>query len=919
VETDMKKEEQKTVGAMKAKRKEELEGSQQEQKKTKSVMEQKREAVTLWINTRYEKAKKFVDDTLKNLEQQSLASFDAGQQSLSITFERNVKQRINAWKAERYSGLFGGVKWLKDKLFGIDKFPAVKQIFSDEREAYIKGIDALIVSINKSNNETIKSCKDEIAKADKEIQQYVGKLGPELRDVGKKAQKETVGKLKALDNKVDEEKKKLQEALCKKRDEAIKAIDKKIEQMKSEMSGLVNKLGKLLLELAKKFFKWAIEKLGGSPDKILGLLNKGAAALKKLFTDPIGFFKNLGSAVGKGIDGFTTNFGEYLKKGISEWLLGAMGDSGLKLPETFDLKGIMMLGLQVVGATWDNLQAKLVKALGPNGQKILDAAKSGLAVVQRVMKEGPIALWDIFVEKAGEIKDAVFDGVKGWAIGQIVKKATIKLVSMLNPAGAIFQAIMLIYDLVMFFVENWDRIVSFVQSIFESITNIAAGAIAQAANFIEKALGKTIPMILSFLASFIGLGGIGKAVRKVIETLRKPIDKIIDKVVGFLVKAIKKVFGRLTGKKGEKAKDDKVEDPQKEVKLQKGMTDIDKEEQKYLKGGEITFEDAEKVAREVKRKHPVFKKIVVVEGKETFDYEYEASKRRRKKGEKGKKKGGGGLPEGLKLGDFIFFINEPMASMPLNKAFEGKKNVYKIISVDEKVKWVYLIAEDGYMKKPMKLDEFIKAYKKKEIKKFNFSKGVPHLDPQVVLSWNTDSFDEEDKKEFLRQIKLQEASINAMTIVYWLKHYKSFHEKGGGRDERDSDARKKFRKEYKERYMESLSESNFKKMKEILKSQGKDPSKLSEKKLKKMVEKEGKAVLKGLDATHGPDSVGGGHYKGFHGFGKKNINRSIGSQWDKRNSEILKKEVDIFIKTPKYKNAPQNLQIEARMKVKMKL
>ena len=135
VETGLKQEEQKSKAAMKAKRKKEMDGAQQEQVKAKSAMELKREAVTTWINTRYDKAKTFVDTTLKNLETQSLAAFDAGQKALSTQFERNVKRRINAWKDDRYSGLFGGVKWLRDKLFGIDKFPEVKQIFTDERAA----------------------------------------------------------------------------------------------------------------------------------------------------------------------------------------------------------------------------------------------------------------------------------------------------------------------------------------------------------------------------------------------------------------------------------------------------------------------------------------------------------------------------------------------------------------------------------------------------------------------------------------------------------------------------------------------------------------------------------------------------------------------------------------------------------------
>ncbi|MBP0904182.1 DUF4157 domain-containing protein [Mariniflexile gromovii] len=559
VETDLQKEEEKARGSMEEQRNNELNGAKIEQEKTKSELELKRENVTKWINDRYKLAEDVVKEKLSNLETQALNTFDNGQKTHSIAFENNVKRRVNAWKSDRYSGFWGGAKWLKDKFVGIDHFPAIKEIFTSERETFVKAIDLLIIDINAENEKTIKSCKEEIVTAKKEIQKYIDELGPELKEAGKRGQEETTKKLEALDKHVEDEKKKLQQKLCDKKDEAMKAIDKKIEEMKSEMSGLVGKLGALLLYAAKKFFKWAIEKLGGSPDKIISLLDKGATVLKKLFTDPIGFFKNLVKAVGGGIKGFVTNIVSWLKKGLVGWLMGQMGDSGLELPQKFDMKGILFLGLQVAGLTWNVIRPKIVKGLGAKGETIMAAAEKGVDIIKRVVKEGPIALWDIIMEKAGEIKTKVMEGIRNWAVTQIIKKMSVKLLSMLNPAGAIVQAIMLLYDVVMFFVENWDRIIDFVKSVFDSIGAIASGAIGQAAGFVEKTLGKTIPMILSFAARFVGLSGIGKAIRKVIETIQKPFKAILDKMVKFLVKQVSKLFGKGKGKgkDGKDKKDDK--------------------------------------------------------------------------------------------------------------------------------------------------------------------------------------------------------------------------------------------------------------------------------------------------------------------------------------------------------------------------
>jgi hypothetical protein len=143
------------------------------------------------------------------------------------------------------------------------------------------------------------------------------------------------------------------------------------------------------------------------------------------------------------------------------------------------------------------------------------------------------------------------DGIRNWLITQVVKQAIIKLLSFLNPAGAIVQAILAIYNTIMFFVENWQRIVDFVASVFNSIGDIAAGKISAAAAKVEQAMAMTIPIILNFLARLLGLSGLGKAVSNIIKKIRKPIDKIvnkvIDKIVGFAKKLLKK------GKAGAKA------------------------------------------------------------------------------------------------------------------------------------------------------------------------------------------------------------------------------------------------------------------------------------------------------------------------------------------------------------------------------
>ena len=551
VEKDLKQEEAEGKTKMRAKRKKGLTDTKTTQNKTKTALEKKREEVTNHINGIYERAKKSVTTKLQNLEKQNLKDFDAGQQQASVQFENEVKRDIDAFKRKRYSGFWGPAKWLKDKFAGIDDFPEVQDALNNGRERYIKRIDKLIADIDKANQKVIVDCKAELAAARKQIETYVKSLGPALRATGQAALKDMKSKLAEMDKFIDQQRDKLREKLCSKREEAIKAIDKRIEQMKEEMSGLLSKLGNLILNAMIKFFEWALEKAGYSPEKIMSIINKGKAVIKKIVTDPIGFFKNIGKAVGQGLENFKNNIQQHLIKGLMGWLTGAMSDSGLQLPAQWDLKGIIFLLLQIMNLTKDALLHKLGKKIG---QPMLQFAMKSVDFVKRLMSEGPMALWEMIKEKAAEIKEQVMESIRNWVAVELVKQGIIKLVSMLNPVGAIVQAILAIYNTVMFFVENWQRIVDFVSSVFNAIVDIAMGRLGPAIAAVERALAQTIPIILAFIARLLNLSGIGKAIRKTIEKVRKPIDKIVDRVLDGVVKLVKPVVAKVKGlvKKGGK-------------------------------------------------------------------------------------------------------------------------------------------------------------------------------------------------------------------------------------------------------------------------------------------------------------------------------------------------------------------------------
>ena len=145
---------------------------------------------------------------------------------------------------------------------------------------------------------------------------------------------------------------------------------------------------------------------------------------------------------------------------------------------------------------------------------------------------------------------------------------------MLNPAAAFIKACKMIYDVVMFFVEKGSQIKEFVDSVLDSVESIAGGGVGAVAGLIEKTLAKTLPLVLGFLASLLGLGGISEKIKTILETVQKPIMSVVDKVIGTAVKYGKKFISgaKALGKKALGKLGLKEDTPEKkQERLDKGV------------------------------------------------------------------------------------------------------------------------------------------------------------------------------------------------------------------------------------------------------------------------------------------------------------------------------------------------------------
>ncbi|WP_299455512.1 hypothetical protein [uncultured Microscilla sp.] len=571
----IKDKEQAKRSHMRANRDEQLKASRGQQGRAKSDFEIKRAEITAKMDEVFDRTRKAVTERLGKLDSEVKTRFSRAKRRAMNTFTKNVETRLDKFHDDRYykkgqslgSLLYNiGRSWFEDT----SDLPQVLAIFESERKYFIDTIEKEIASIISYVESEVAACKKMIEEANTALENIVKAQGPAFQKIAKEAYQKIRKQLDKLDSEVDKKANELKRYLEAQRKKAIEEVDKKIAEIKERLKGLLNQVAKFLTDAAYKFFKWVLSSSGFSTEQIDQIINQGVEVLTKIVTDPMGFFQNMVDAVGKGFNNFVGNIGKHLKNGFFAWLTGAMGGTGLNLPQKWDLKGIFSVVLQVMGLDWTVLRARIAKEVGEeNLARAEEAGGAGLELLQAIKEKGFVeAVWDMLAEKAEEIKTMVINEIQNWLIVSVVKQATIKILSMLNPAGAIVQAILMIYDFAMWLINNWERIVQIIQNIVSSVGKIAMGMLGEAAKFIENTLANFVPLLLDFMARMLRLGNVSARIKKILVKLRKPIDDLMEKIMAFIRKKLRK-FSKKKPKKGgkEKEKEKEVNKKDKQIDL----------------------------------------------------------------------------------------------------------------------------------------------------------------------------------------------------------------------------------------------------------------------------------------------------------------------------------------------------------------
>ncbi|MFG6428534.1 phage tail protein [Roseateles sp. LYH14W] len=506
--------------------------TRQQQQAAKEEAERAKVAAT--VEGIYARTKAKVEAKLGGLDGEVSAIFDPGVDAAIAQMKAFVDNKLFDYKLRRYLSipLVGLARWLQDAALGLPD--EVNVFYTQGRAVFTKAMDALIDRVAALVEKRLAEAKAEVAAGQAEIKAYVASLPANLQAAGKAAESAVNDRFKELEESIESKKNEIAAGLAQKYKEAFDKADDALKQMQEENKGLVAGFLAKLGEIVKALMEFKA--------KLLGLLKKGMETIQLILDDPIGFLGNLIAAVKGGFNAFVGNIWTHLKAGFFKWLLGSLAAAGITPPSDMSPMSVFKLVLDVLGITYPKLRAKAVKLVGETAVTVVEKLAE---YVQALFTGGVAKLWEQVKADLSSLKDMVIGAIQDWLIETVVKQAVVKVVSMFNPAGAIVQAIIAIYNVVMFVIEKAQQIMALVEAVINSVHAIATGAIGGAIAWIEKSLAAAIPVVIGFLARLLGLSGITEKIQAFIKKVQSKVDAAIDKVIGKIVGVLKKAFGAI--------------------------------------------------------------------------------------------------------------------------------------------------------------------------------------------------------------------------------------------------------------------------------------------------------------------------------------------------------------------------------------
>ncbi|MCP4996291.1 MAG: hypothetical protein GY934_21330, partial [Gammaproteobacteria bacterium] len=419
-----------------------------------------------------------VNTLLEPLTATATQRWESGIELLSTRFEQDL-DRIERWKRERYEGVGGAILEVWEGIVGLPDW--VVDAYSRAEQNFGEGVCRLIRDISTEVNSVIATCEQLIDDANRQITDLFNhNLPANLQQWAAGEQAQFAQRLQGLHERVTTTRDDFNHDLADRAAHAVQEVRGRIHELRLAAGGLIgrihNAVDRFLEDPARFIIEGLLELTGIPPATFWAVINRIQSVIQDIADDPLGFANNLVNALGQGFQRFFDHFSDHILGGFFDWLFSGLGAVGVNIPSDFSLRSIITFFLELMGITWQRIRQMLARHIGEDNVALIERAYE---IIADLIAMGPKGIFELLKEQLDprNILNQVLHAAVDFLVEVLITRVAARVITMFNPAGAIIQAIELIYRVLRWIFDNAARIFSLVETIINGAAALIAGNI----------------------------------------------------------------------------------------------------------------------------------------------------------------------------------------------------------------------------------------------------------------------------------------------------------------------------------------------------------------------------------------------------------------------------------------------------------
>jgi hypothetical protein len=507
--------------------------------------EQKRAELGRQAEAIFTDAQTKVSALLEPLTGTAMQMWDAGKERLATEFRQHLA-RVQGWVDERHSGIGGAIVGAWDAITGLPSWVTLE--YDKAERTFGDGVCNLITEISTHVNGVIQTCETLIDSANQQIETLFNNAPAELRDWAAGEQERFHSRLDGVRNTIQTAQQNFNRDLAGRAAQAVQEVRQEVHALRETARGLIGRvaraIGIFLADPIRFIINGLLSLAGIDPSRFWALINRIQRVISHIVEDPMRIANNLLSAIGQGFQLFFDNIWGHLQRGLFDWLFSSLGSVGVQIPRDLSLRSTITFFLQLMGLSWQTIRRFVARHVGERNIAMIEQV---FEVISVFVRQGPAGLFEMLrehfnpVELLETVKQAAIEYIRNAVITQVARR----IVMMLNPVGAVLQAVEAIYRVIRWLFENAARIFTLIETVVNGVANLIAGNVAGMANSVEQALGRLVAPVIDFLAGFLGLGDLPERIANVIRGLQARVEAVLDRVIGGVVRTVTRLGGRI--------------------------------------------------------------------------------------------------------------------------------------------------------------------------------------------------------------------------------------------------------------------------------------------------------------------------------------------------------------------------------------